>query len=49
MLDHPFLEHLFRDQFSVIQGKFYIQRFSCTPFGRTLVATLCVNGVNALE
>ena len=28
---------LFRDQFSVIQGKFYIQRFSTTPFGRTLL------------
>ena len=36
LLEHSFLEHLCLDHFSVIQGKFYMQRFSNTSFGRTL-------------
>ena len=34
-----FLEHFCLDQFSVIQGKFYMQRFSNTSFGRTLLGS----------
>ena len=39
LLEHSFLEHFCRDQFSVIQGKFYIPRSSTTPFGRTLLGS----------
>ena len=37
LLEHSFLEHFCLDQFSVMQGNFYIQRFSSTSFGRTLL------------
>ena len=33
LLEHSFLEHFCLDQFSVIQGKFYVQRFSHSSFG----------------
>ena len=39
LLEHSFLEHSCLDQFSVIQGKFYMQRFSNTSFGRTLLGS----------
>ena len=38
-IEHSFLKHLCLDQFSVIQGKVYMQRFSNTSFGRTLLGS----------
>ena len=37
--EHSFLKHFRLGQFSVIQGRFYIQRFSNTSFGRTLLGS----------
>ena len=37
LLEHAFLERFCLDQFSVVQSKFYIQRFSNTSFGPTLL------------
>ena len=39
LLEHSFLEHSCLDQFSVFQGKFNVQRFSSTSFGRTLLGS----------
>ena len=39
LLEHSFPEHLCLDQFSVIQNNFYMQRFSNTSFGRTLLGS----------
>ena len=36
LLERSFLEHFCLDKFSVIQGKFHMQRFSNTSLGRTL-------------
>ena len=39
LLEHSSLKHFCLDQFSVIQGNFYIQVFSNTSFGRTLLVS----------
>ena len=39
LLEHSFLEHFRLAQFSVIQGNFYLHRFSNISFGRTLLGS----------
>ena len=41
-----FLEHFCLDQFSVIQGQFYLKRFSNTSFDRTLLGSNFSRGTN---
>ena len=43
LLEHSFLQHFRLDQSSVMQDKFYIQRFSNTSFGRTLSGVIRAN------